>query len=173
MLELDEYIRVYDNVLRKEFRDTIVERFRTSNLWLEDLSRGAETIDLADRENRATHADIDEMLYRAVTNASRLYSQDFPEIKIRRDIGYELLRYNQNSIIEKDHAFLRAEPAVLFCSIALNEEYEGGEFMFAEGRTNRMITAGTAIVFPASFIYSYSVSPVRKGQRMSAVTWLM
>lgn len=173
MLGLDQYIRVYENVLRKEFRDTIVERFRDSNLWIDDQLRGTDTLDLSERSTRDQHQDIDEMLYRAVTNASRLYTQDFPQVKLRRDIGYELLRYNQNQNAREDYAFMRADPAILFCSIVLNDDHSGGEFMFSEGRTNIMIPAGTAIVFPSAFMYAYSVSPVRKGQRYSAVTWLL
>lgn len=173
MTYLVDYIKMYPNVLREEQCKIITERFRHSPQWKKDNYRDCDVIDLADKLAVAAHRDIDEMLYRAVTTASRLYMADYPNVKIRRDLGYDILRHNQNAQACRDLAFENADPAVLYCSIILNEEYSGGDTMFSDGQTNINMPLGSALIFPSSFVFAHSVGPVRKGQRISAVTWLL
>ena len=52
---------------------------------------------------------------------------------------------------------------------ALNENYEGGEFMLCGERID--LKTGDVIVFPSNFLYPHEVKPVKSGVRYSFVSW--
>lgn len=53
---------------------------------------------------------------------------------------------------------------------ALNDDYEGGEFMmFGDRRIH--LPAGAVMVFPSNFMFPHEVKPVKSGIRYSYVSW--
>ena len=61
----------------------------------------------------------------------------------------------------------------LSATIALNDDYEGGEFEFYNGNQPAdipEIKKGSIIVFPSTSWHR--ITPVTKGTRISLVTWL-
>lgn len=53
---------------------------------------------------------------------------------------------------------------------ALNNDYEGGEFvMFGDQQID--LPAGSIIIFPSNFMYPHEVKPVKSGVRYSYVSW--
>lgn len=61
--------------------------------------------------------------------------------------------------------------------INLNEEYEGGEFVFYnplnrnEIMREEKLKTGSIICFPSTFLYPHSVRPITSGERRSLVCW--
>lgn len=65
----------------------------------------------------------------------------------------------------------------LTCIINLNDDYEGGEFVFFNPETNEeyfkeKLGKGSIIIFPSNFLFPHSVKPITKGTRYSFVCWL-
>lgn len=56
-------------------------------------------------------------------------------------------------------------------SIALNDDYEGGEFKFIEYEKEFKLKKNSALVFPA--IYSHQVCPIKKGKRFTLISFLI
>ena len=54
----------------------------------------------------------------------------------------------------------------------LNDSYEGGEIEFVHHNFKYKPTAGTLVLFPASFPYAHIAHPVTNGTKYAAVTWL-
>jgi predicted 2-oxoglutarate/Fe(II)-dependent dioxygenase YbiX len=52
----------------------------------------------------------------------------------------------------------------------LNDDYEGGEFMFYDN-TKVQLNAGDILIFPSNFLYPHKVTKVTKGERWSFVSW--
>lgn len=52
-----------------------------------------------------------------------------------------------------------------------NDDYEGGELIVADNVIN--YTAGSAIMFPSTFMFNHEVKPVTKGQRWSIISWYL
>jgi predicted 2-oxoglutarate/Fe(II)-dependent dioxygenase YbiX len=52
----------------------------------------------------------------------------------------------------------------------LNEDYEGGEFLFSS-KHEITFKAGDMLVFPSNFMYPHEVKEIRKGERYSFVAW--
>ena len=55
--------------------------------------------------------------------------------------------------------------------IALNDDYEGGEFIMFDD-TEIKFDKGDVIVFPSLFLYPHKVEPVKSGIRYSYVSWV-
>jgi predicted 2-oxoglutarate/Fe(II)-dependent dioxygenase YbiX len=92
---------------------------------------------------------------------------------IRHDTGYEILRYGVGTECREHVDSYTDRPRTLSCSIALNEEFEGGQFTFFDGRLRYTVPAGSAIVFPSNFMYTHAVAPITQGTRYSVITWLV
>lgn len=54
----------------------------------------------------------------------------------------------------------------------LNEDYEGGEIIFPRFNIRLKPKANQMILFPSTYVYNHSVSPVTEGTRYSIVSWL-
>jgi len=60
---------------------------------------------------------------------------------------------------------------ILSCLGALNDDYEGGEFiMFDDLKID--IQVGEMIIFPSNFMYPHKVEPVTKGNRYTYISWV-
>lgn len=53
----------------------------------------------------------------------------------------------------------------------LNDDYEGGEFVFPELKVRIRPEPGMLVCFPSNRFYKHGVEPVTKGQRYSIVCW--
>jgi len=54
----------------------------------------------------------------------------------------------------------------------LNENYTGGEINFPRFNVTLKPEANQMIVFPSTYVYNHSVSPVIEGERYAVVSWL-
>jgi predicted 2-oxoglutarate/Fe(II)-dependent dioxygenase YbiX len=61
--------------------------------------------------------------------------------------------------------------------VNLNEDYEGGDFVFFNPFNKEEIIhsvslkKGNVLMFPSNFLYPHSVKPITKGTRYSIVSW--
>ena len=93
--------------------------------------------------------------------------------------GYSLARFNRYEPTTKmrlhcDHIHTlfdgeRKGVPTLTILGALNEDYEGGEFLLCG--ENIELKTGDVIVFPSNFLYPHEVKPVKSGVRYSFVSW--
>lgn len=182
MKNLGDFIRVYDNALSSDACEIILTRFRGSSQWnlagqgsnsTDPNLRNCDTIDISDHKaTGGAHLDLDEMLFRGVGRTIQRYIKEHPQVMIRHDTGYEILRYSTGTECREHVDSYPDRPRTLSCSIALNDDYEGGEFTFFGGELSYRVPAGSAIVFPSNFQYPHAVTPVVRGTRYSIITWL-
>jgi len=78
---------------------------------------------------------------------------------------YRLLKYGEGSSIHQhsDHGPFGYGS----CTINLNEDYEGGEFSFFNGKNQIKLKQGDAIVFPADYYWVHEVKTIVSGERYS------
>jgi predicted 2-oxoglutarate/Fe(II)-dependent dioxygenase YbiX len=92
-------------------------------------------------------------------------SPTFSNVLINKSDNIRILKYGVGQCIE-DHtdveAYVRAS-----CTLNLNEDYEGGEFRFFDGKIKETFKTGDAIIFPAEPIWIHGTEPVTKGTRYS------
>jgi hypothetical protein len=92
-------------------------------------------------------------------NISSEISIDF----INSTSNIRILKYSEGHLI-KDHldvdAYVRAS-----CTINLNENYTGGEFIFFSGKHVETFKTGDIMIFPAEPIWIHGTRPIEKGTR--------
>jgi len=100
-------------------------------------------------------------------------------IGIKKISQLDLLRYDANEYeagyhFHKDFGLTCSERH-LSISICLNNEYEGGEFVFKLPSEHYVVpqNVGDAIVFPSNFMFPHQVNKVTKGTRYALIGWVI
>ena len=81
-----------------------------------------------------------------------------------------ILKYKVGESI-KDHTDIDLEdtgPNIrASCTLNLNEDYEGGDFRFFNGKRKEKFKTGDSMIFPAEPIWIHGTEPITKGTRYS------
>ncbi len=183
MKQLSDYILVIDNALRSDLIGAIEREYINSNDWVEAITKGGlnqksrncSTIGISFssiiQKNPVLRSHIDKEIHIATQKILKRYSGKYSNMGIESDTGYDLLRYETGQFYTEHTDSFTQMPRVLSCSIALNDDYEGGEFAFFGGEIKYKIPKGSALLFPSNFMYPHQIMPVTSGTRYSIVTW--
>jgi len=118
---------------------------------------------------------IKEKIFECVSH----YKEKFNNIHISKISQLDLLRYDAN---EHKAGYKFHEDFGLTCterhlsiSICLNNEYEGGEFVFdiPEGHHVVPQNVGDAVIFPSNFMFPHQVNKITKGTRYALIGWVI
>ena len=183
---IEQYVKVYQNILDNDFcKETIQQlsniqwqqhrfyRSRSSSYvsFVKELSvsfdrtSNASKIELKLRELIADYVSIDFADFR---DWYSMYNA-FANIRWNRyDIGTKM-KLHCDHIHTLFQGPNRGVP-VLSIVGALNEDYEGGEFMMWQD-TEITLPQGSVLIFPSNFMYPHEVKEVASGTRYTYVTW--
>ena len=96
---------------------------------------------------------------------SKGISPTFNDHLINTTHNIRILKYGVGQSI-KDHTDIEGRIRAS-CTLNLNENYEGGEFRFFNGKVKEVFKTGDAMLFPAEPIWIHGTEPVTKGTRYS------
>jgi len=193
---LTEYIMCIEDLVPGDLIDELLAEYKDADEWIAskvgggggvvDASiRGAAVINVSMggscalnvsnqetlSKNYERRRAIDARLFECVSSAIQQYSAKHPDCQIVKDSGYELLRYREGMGYTQHVDNFLEFPRAVSCSIALNDDYEGGEFTFFDQKISYKQKKGSALLFPSSFQYPHQVNKVKKGTRYSLITW--
>jgi hypothetical protein len=86
--------------------------------------------------------------------------------------SYGILKYGQGQQFTNhidDHPSYHRRVSTVYY---LNDNYTGGEINFPRFNITFKPKANQMIVFPSTYVYNHSVSPVTEGERYAVVSWL-
>lgn len=186
---LDNYIMMMENVVPDELCDQIIKEYAPTSYWTPrgiGWDPGAPNVDKNIRDvdgivishseviagNLEYRKQLDTSMFNCVSNAMREYQVRHPLVAIQQDSGYDLLRYGVNQHYIQHVDSYKGSDRAVSCSIALNDDYDGGEFTFFSHRFKYKLKKGSALLFPSNFMYPHSVMPIRRGVRYAIITWL-
>lgn len=186
-MNLADYILVFENLVSVDLCKKIVKEYEKSDLWapsrvgasnggvVDQTIRNVDSIGMSHNNitENPNRKFLDDEIFKSVNNAMIKYIEKFPEARITKDSGYDLLRYKKGSFYTQHTDSFTETMRTLSCSIALNNNFEGGEFAFFDRKIIKQPPVGSAIVFPSNFLYPHEIMPVTKGTRYSIITWLM
>ena len=174
MIKIQDYIHCYENALDLNICESIMNN--SKNLNFKKASTLGETNDRKCYIERLD-AKFDTDLFNAVGKVINRYAKDhvyFSTGLSTEDTGYDHLIYigSQNGEYKEhtDHGDIT--PRVLTCSFILNDNYDGGDFVFFGGKHKVPPKAGSAVVFPSNFCFPHAVTPVTNGDRHAVITWI-
>ena len=181
---LDQYIRVYDNILTHKECKLILDEYTESKDWYDamvgggvkkDNVRKCEIAHISLKEviskNEEIRRKIDTVVFDKAGGAASQYIQEFPHCNISTDSGYDLLRYNEGGFYTIHTDNYKDRPRTVAMSLMLNDDYDGGEIAFFEREHIIKPSAGSAVIFPANFMYPHEIMPVLAGTRYAIITW--
>ena len=185
MKKLSDYIIVLEDVVPLGLCDAIVDEYADGDDWgageisdgLDVSVRNVNLVPMSAQSIMTKNLEVRKLLDRGIfESAGRAinhYAQLSDKLRISRDTGYDLLRYQTGQFYKEHVDFMAATPRNVSCSFALNDEYDGGEFTFFEGELSYRIPKGAALMFPSNFLFPHAVKPVTSGTRYSIVTWFI
>ena len=108
---------------------------------------------------------ISIMITNYVLHIQRNICPTFDQKLISKSNNIRILKYEKGQCI-KDHTDVG--PSIrASCTLNLNEDYEGGDFRFFDGKVKHQFKTGDAMLFPAEPIWIHGTEPVKKGVRYS------
>ena len=188
MQHLDDYIIVVKNAVPEELCDRIVNQYKNSKEWnigaigqkYDENLRNCSVIRISAPSiieiNPEARKSIDDDIFNFLSKTIVKYSEVFPNCIFSQDSGYDLLKYEEGQYIKEHIDTGTGEgttPRLISCSIALNDDYEGGEFAFFKERVIHRLGKGDVIMFPSNFMYPHEILPVTEGTRYSIITWFI
>ena len=184
---IKDYVKVYDNFLDKDFCESVVVELQ-DNDWethsfyfpIKDKYVSFDN-ELAVSYNAKDKCSL--QLNKKIWNAIDKYiTVDFKGFEnwFNGWNGYTQVRFNKYVVgtTMKEHCdhihtiFDGKRRGIPVLSIvgALNEDYEGGDFIMWE--TEKIeLPQGSIMIFPSNFMYPHKVTPVTQGTRYSYVSW--
>ena len=181
---LDQFIRVYDNILTHKECKLILDEYAESKEWYDamvgggvkkDNVRKCEIAHISLKEvinrNEEVRRKIDSLIFDKAGSAASRYIQEFPHCNISTDSGYDLLRYNEGGFYTIHTDNYKDRPRTVAMSLMLNDNYDGGEIAFFEREHIVKPSAGSVVIFPANFMYPHEIMPVLSGTRYAIITW--
>lgn len=188
--DLKDYILVFENMLSNDDCDMIIKEYSKSNGWnptrigggpnggvVNKEIRNVDSIGISQppiiNENLLVRKKIDENVFSAVSRSIKLYNKAFNQAMISMDSGYDLLRYKKGGFYKQHCDSFTSNMRTISCSLAVNDNFSGGEFAFFNREVIKEVPKGAALLFPSTFLYPHEVMPVTKGTRYSIITWLM
>lgn len=199
--EIAPGIMSYENVMPKEIFDTFVNDIEEgmSSAKIEWQSAqiksgaGDEIKTKVDTESRDTqtvvipYSSIEKDDYSGLsttfyTSTSNIFLQNIDPIE--KDYqryfhvgcswhdSYSILKYGVGQkFIDHvdDHPDFHRRISTLYY---INDDYSGGEINFPRFNLSFKPKANQMIIFPSTYVYNHSVSPVTEGKRYAVVSWL-
>lgn len=178
MKQLEDYIMIIKDALTSEECDEILEIYPEEDKTWQAAADGSAEYRKCDYVNLSVQEDIraksvDEKIYKATAKLLQQYADKWPQLTVEQDTGYTLLKYKEGDYYKQHHDSYYGEQRSLSCTIALNDDYEGGAFKFFDGEHEVQLEKGDALLFPATFQYPHQIEKVTKGTRYSIVTWFV
>src|SRR5262249_31098415 len=130
-------------------------------------------------------AQIHAVLAPSITKAVQNYSKKFAVNSTYRTQSivtrFSYVRFNRYSVgqgmaIHYDHIhslFDGSQKGIPVLSFVgnLNEDYEGGDLVFFNGKHPVALKTGDICMFPSCFMYPHHVQEVKRGTRYSFAAW--
>lgn len=188
------YVLIRPNVISPQGLQEIISHIKKSNA--EDLSvfdaektnKTGQTSWIVDKETRDTqivpmeqlYPKIEELLRNTVKNIINPYyevevsSSEIPQILSYSIGGHYKPHIDGESIWvtpKGEKIWKKSTDRDLSMVFFLNNEFEGGDFVFPDLKVRVRPEPGMMVCFPSNHHYLHGVEPVTKGKRYSIVTW--
>jgi|TARA_X000001388_G_C2233095_1_gene124035 predicted 2-oxoglutarate/Fe(II)-dependent dioxygenase YbiX len=117
---------------------------------------------------------VKEKIHDCVNHYKKEHSLDIKKIS-----QLDILKYEKNNHQAGYKFHMDFGPTVterhLSISICLNNEYEGGEFVFDLPSGHHAVpqNVGDAVVFPSNFMFPHQVNKITKGTRYALIGWVV
>ena len=180
-MNVQDYIKVYEETVDDELCNSLMAAkldYKSSSFSNhEGITKNSEERVVMDDVWIRKDNKFYDPLKGCFVKAVRQYEFDFPRFLCEHTTDFRINKYGTGGFmsehidnIHHSHGQKWGYPHVTIL-LYLNDDYDGGEFVVAgkEIKPNK----GSAIVFPANFMYPHEAKIVTEGTRWSVLAWLM
>ncbi len=162
-----------------EWKDAFVKN--SEDVELDTTTRNTKTIGIpySGKIDETEDSDMSSLFF---INLNNIFFEHFDPIEkdYMKSFGigrtwhdsYGILKYGEGQFFTNhidDHPDYHRRISTLYY---LNEDYSGGEINFPRFNISLKPKANQMILFPSTYVYNHSVSPVVSGTRYSVVSWM-
>ena len=187
-MNIDKYIVISSKVLHKSTLESInktlaklvwekaptfggAKNYRTcSKFPITEVIRDIKPYQWKNEQQKIELQKLDETIYQAIGLAAKEYQNKFKELYYKNDTGFDILRYKKGQFYKYHIDHCEEYPRSLAISLALNDNYKGGEFKLLN-KLKIKVPAGHALMFPANFMFPHEILKIKSGTRYSVITW--
>ena len=179
MIEISNYIKLYENILDKEICANIIKDSNFSEFRRAEVNGvdGPEAMPESRKVyDKTLNSKYDKDVFNSVGNILKKYKEDIGHFFTGAecvDTGYTHLLYkgSEGGKYTTHIDSFEREPRLISISILLNDDFEGGNFCFFDEMIVKK-KVGSAVVFPSNFCFPHGVLPVFNGDRHAVITWM-
>jgi len=184
MKTLSDYIAVVTDLLSPADCAGIVQALNATSLWaptkvdegvLDSHTRNCDAFRISSTDRVSPgFAEIEGALFKAVNQALEVYKHvTQATIPVEKNTGFEALRYREGGFYKTHVDHFQQQHRTVSCSIALNDDFEGGQWGFFGEEEVVKAPVGSIILFPSNFCFPHQILPVTSGTRYSIVSWFI
>ena len=178
-MEINKFIKRYDDILSLDLCDKIVISAKKEKFKAATLSNSQVNKTIRNCYTNKISEKFDNLVFKIVSKAISQYCNDFKWCingigSSIEDTGYIHLIYKGSESGEyKMHVdHVDTHPRVLSCSLILNDNYDGGDFVFFDEKYLVKKKKGSIVMFPSNFCFPHAITPVSNGDRHAIITWI-
>lgn len=161
---LKEYVQVFDNIMTEHVCELVINEYKKFDVL--DILDNIKIKELVD-------CSIHRILMK-LCKENDVYGFDFVQTITQ---GSECKLIKQDTLCTNKQSLqysqsIKKSPESLYCSIQLNDDYEGGEFSIFNGEFLVRPKLGSVLVFPFNYMFPFEIMPVLKRSKYSIITLL-
>ena len=183
MINLIDLILIVDDVINDDESKLLISEFEVKKPFKEssreiDSGRTWETnanfVDLRPKTKpqQIVNAKTDIMIghYKDYLEKLGHFDTDGLIANLGFSHSYRLIKYDTD---QSFHDHIDKDPFVFgSCTLALNDDYEGGEYRFWRGKHKAKLKKGQGMIWPADFFFVHGVDKITKGCKYSMNSFL-
>ncbi len=183
MINLIDLILIVDNVISDDESELLISEFETK-IPTKESSREVNTSEF--RETDADFIDLTpkmkiQQIVQDKTTIMVGHYKDYIEklgnfdthgliSNLEYSHKYRIIKYG---IGQSFHDHIDKSPFIFgSCSLALNDDYEGGEYRFFKGAHKVKLKKGQGMLWPADYFFVHGVDTITKGCKYSVNSFL-
>jgi predicted 2-oxoglutarate/Fe(II)-dependent dioxygenase YbiX len=165
MPDLSEYILILKDFMAADDCAKIAAEY--SNYAVRALVEGN-----VEHPSRTCSQIMTDLLLEAHTKqAIRTYRNKFPDCRIETNSGWLYVKYDEGQFYKQHVDEFPGKPRLVTISVALNDDYEGGEWAWFDRQIVASFRKGDAVMFPSNWMFPHEILPVTEGTRHALITW--
>jgi hypothetical protein len=122
-------------------------------------------------------APFEQKISAVLKAGSDLYCRLNTYVNIKKDTGFQLLRYQPGQHFRTHIDNIAGHPTwgqrQLSGLVYLNDDYQGGALHFPRQQKKIKPRAGSVVLFPSNFAYPHESQDVTSGNKYAVVTWFV
>ena len=188
-MDLKDFILHLDNWIPKNILDKSIKELSDNKIWKRHTYTNSQTfkqnsinenkeLDVCSGNNLTYLKELHQLIWKAleryiiidkIGGDTFIGWNGFSQIRFNRYKKGQIMSKHSDHIKDLFTGNIKGIPILSIVS-ALNDNYEGGEFIMFDDYEIKF-KAGDLIIFPSIFLYPHLVKPVKKGIRYSFVSW--